>query len=195
MDKIPDGNLNLVEKVNQPPSREPLFYDLSTEVNDANQGVGNSAGFCTAYPTEQFEYTMQNNYQMPASIGTGSTLKAESAVNPVEDKTCYPTLKQPLLDGVMKEGLKKLDSFDRWMSKELGDMAEPNTQSGLGVYWDDVRSEDGVNDSGIRNEVPLDNYVLSPALSQDQFFTVLDFSPNWAYSGSEIKVYIYYFRP
>lgn len=38
--------------------------------------------------------------------------------------------------------------------------------------------------------MPLDNYILGGlSLSQDQIFSILDFSPNWAY-GSEIKVLV-----
>ncbi|GFP84844.1 calmodulin-binding transcription activator 3 [Phtheirospermum japonicum] len=59
-------------------------------------------------------------------------------------------------------------------------------QPGSGAYWETVGSESG-DDS---TQVPLDNYVLSPSLSQDQLFTIIDFSPNWAFSGSEVKVLI-----
>lgn len=98
------------------------------------------------------------------------------------------SLKPPYLEGFMKEGLKKLDSFDRWMSKELGDVKESQTQSTSGTYWEAVESENGVDDSIISPQVHLDSYVLGPSLSQDQLFSIIDFSPNWAYAGSEIKV-------
>ncbi|CAA2998781.1 calmodulin-binding transcription activator 3-like isoform X2 [Olea europaea subsp. europaea] len=32
--------------------------------------------------------------------------------------------------------------------------------------------------------------ILGPTLSQDQLFSIDEFSPNWAYAGSEIKVFI-----
>ncbi|XP_071696321.1 calmodulin-binding transcription activator 3-like isoform X2 [Rutidosis leptorrhynchoides] len=100
------------------------------------------------------------------------------------------SLRPPYLDGFMKEGLKKLDSFDRWMSKELGDVKESQSQSTSETYWEAVESENGVDDSIISPQVHLDSFVLGPSLSQDQLFTIIDFSPNWAYAGSEIKVLV-----
>ncbi|PWA44415.1 Ankyrin repeat-containing protein [Artemisia annua] len=88
----------------------------------------------------------------------------------------------------MKEGLKKLDSFDRWMTIELGDVKETQTQSTSGTYWEAVESKNGVDDSIISPQVHLDSYVLGPSLSQDQLFSIIDFSPNWAYADSEIKL-------
>ncbi|KAK4411675.1 Calmodulin-binding transcription activator 3 [Sesamum angolense] len=75
------------------------------------------------------------------------------------------------------------------MSKELGDVTESNVQPGSGAYWETVGSEDG-DDTGISTQMPLDNFILGPSLSQDQLFSIIDFSPNWAYSGSEIKVLV-----
>lgn len=95
-------------------------------------------------------------------------------------------IKQPLLDGSFTEdGLKKLDSFNRWMSKELGDV-ESHIQTSSGSYWDNVETENGVIDS---NQVCLDSDVLGPSLSQDQLFSIIDFSPNWAYKDSVVKVF------
>ena len=52
------------------------------------------------------------------------------------------TIKQTRLDGsLMEENLKKLDSFSRCMSKELGDVNESHTQSSSEAYWDTVESE------------------------------------------------------
>ncbi|KAF3439335.1 hypothetical protein FNV43_RR17612 [Rhamnella rubrinervis] len=96
--------------------------------------------------------------------------------------------KQSLLDSShTEEGLKKLDSFNRWMSKELGDVNESHMQTSSGSYWDTVDAENGVDDS---SQVRLDNYMLSPSLSQDQLYSIIDFSPNWAYEDSEVKVLI-----
>lgn len=98
-------------------------------------------------------------------------------------------MKQPHLDGVRKQELKKLDSFDKWMSKELGDVNESHVQSSSGTYWETVEAEDGVDDSSISPQEDLDPYMLGPSLSLDQLFSIIDFSPNWAYAGSEIKVF------
>lgn len=107
----------------------------------------------------------------------------------LEGKTNYSfAIKPPLLDGSLSEGLKKLDSFNRWMSKELGDVNESYMQSSSGAYWDSVASESRVDGSSISSQGHLDNYILGPSLSQDQLFSIFDFSPNWAYEGSEVKV-------
>ncbi|XP_062099603.1 calmodulin-binding transcription activator 3 isoform X2 [Humulus lupulus] len=106
----------------------------------------------------------------------------------LEEKPYISGMKQPLLDGSFaEEGLKKLDSFNRWMSKELGDVNESHMQTTSRAYWDSVESDTCVDDS---SQVRLDNYVLSPSLSQEQLFSIIDFSPNWAYESSEVKVLI-----
>lgn len=136
--------------------------------------------------SEKNKHTTLDNPQIH-----GNSLKQELESNlMVEGKANHSSLKQPLLGNFIKEGLKKLDSFDRWMSKELGDVNDLQMQSSSGVYWDVIRSEDGVDDSSITPQAHLDNYILSPSLSQDQLFSIIDFSPNWAYTGSEMKVLI-----
>ncbi|KAM6563826.1 hypothetical protein CsatB_023824 [Cannabis sativa] len=106
----------------------------------------------------------------------------------LEEKPYNSGTKQPLLVGSFaEEGLKKLDSFNRWMSKELGDVNESHMQTSSRAYWDSVEGDTCVNDS---SQVRLDNYVLSPSLSQEQLFSIIDFSPNWAYESSEVKVLI-----
>ncbi|KAI3691476.1 hypothetical protein L2E82_49837 [Cichorium intybus] len=120
---------------------------------------------------------------------TNEDLKPNLDSNPTLDEKSG-SLKPPFLDGFKKEGIKKLDSFDRWMTKELGDVKESQTQSTSGTYWEAVESENGVDDSIISPQVHLESYVLGPSLSQDQLFSIIDFSPNWAYAGSEIKVLV-----
>ncbi|CAG7866557.1 unnamed protein product, partial [Brassica rapa] len=87
------------------------------------------------------------------------------------------TKKQHLLDGALgEEGLKKVDSFSRWMSKELGDVCviadanESFTHSSSTAY--------------------LDGYVMSPSLSKEQLFSIIDFAPNWTYVGCEVNVLV-----
>lgn len=118
-------------------------------------------------------------------------LKSDSKGNMnLEEKSYISGVKQPLLDGSFaEEGLKKLDSFNRWMSKELGDVNESHMQIGSRTDWESVESDNCVDDS---SQVRMDYYVLSPSLSQEQLFSIIDFSPNWAYEKSEVKVlYIY----
>ncbi|CAN4075681.1 unnamed protein product [Withania somnifera] len=144
-------------------------------------------------PAQQDKHPMQNEPQSQLSdANVGASLNADLDHNlSIGVKTDYSSLKQPLLDGVLRrEGLKKLDSFDRWISKELEDVSESHVQSNSSSYWDNVGDEDGVDNSTIASQVQLDTYMLSPSLAQDQFFSIIDFSPNWAFAWSEIKVLI-----
>ncbi|GER51063.1 calmodulin-binding transcription activator 1 [Striga asiatica] len=190
MDQKLDGNLNLGQNTYYSSVGQPLLNDRTTKSNDANQvEISDSLGLPDIYLTEQNGQQMQNDLQLSNLNMVESSLRSDSNQNlNVDNKTNYPALRQPLLDGVMQEGLRKLDSFDRWMSKELGDVAESTMHPGSGVYWETVGSEDG-DESGISSQ-PLDNYVLGPSLSQDQLFSIIDFSPNWAFCGTEIKVLI-----
>ncbi|XP_059642686.1 calmodulin-binding transcription activator 3-like isoform X2 [Cornus florida] len=171
-----------------------LAYNLTArfpeEVNHA--GLLNSLEPYHPYPADQNKHPMQNDLKIqPTNVVGGSSLKAELGNNlPVEGKADYSVLRPPLLDGFLKEGLKKLDSFDRWMSKELEDVNDSHMQSSSGTYWETVGSEDGVDVSNISSQAHLDPYMLAPSLSQDQLYSIIDFSPNWAYAGSEIKVLI-----
>ncbi|GMP32689.1 hypothetical protein CsSME_00006335 [Camellia sinensis var. sinensis] len=151
-----------------------------------------SSGPCQTHPAEQNKHYAQNDLPIQRTYTEGgSALKSELERNlTVEGKAEQLPLKQPLLNGFVREGLKKLDSFDRWMSKELGDVNESHVHSSSGTYWETVETEDGVDDSSISPQVHLDTYMLGPSLSQDQLFSIIDFSPNWAYAGSEIKVLI-----
>lgn len=79
-----------------------------------------------------------------------------------------------LSDG--EDGLKKVDSFSRWITKELGDVEDLKVQSTSGLPWSTVECGN-VEDSS-----------LGPSLSQDQLFSIRDFSPKWAYGNSGIKV-------
>lgn len=182
MDQRSDGNLNVGQNPYYPSPKQPMLYDLTTKLDDVNQ-----VGLHDAYLPDRSRQPMQNDLQALNAIGSYHKPEPDGSLN-VEGKTNYPALRQPLLGGVMREGLKKLDSFDRWMSKELGDVTESTLQPGSGPYWETVGSDDG-DESGISTQLPLDNYILGPSLSQDQLFSIIDFSPSWAYSGLEAKVY------
>lgn len=161
------------------------------DVNQVN--VLNCLEPSLALTDKQENFPMQDTLQgqLPnAEHGYYLDSGQESKVT-LEGKTNNSFTKKPLLDGSLaEEGLKKLDSFNRWMSKELGDVNESHMQSSSGAYWDSVEGESRVDESSISPQVHLDNYTLGPSLSQDQLFSIIDFSPNWAYEGSEIKVLI-----
>ncbi|KAL8478988.1 hypothetical protein ACS0TY_030763 [Phlomoides rotata] len=189
MDQRSDGNLNVGQNPYHPSLKQPLLYDLTTKLDNVNQvGLSDTVGLHDAYLTDRSKQPTQNDIQALNSTGSYHKSEPDGSLN-VEDKTNYPAIRQPLLGGVMREGLKKLDSFDRWMSKELGDVTESTMQPGSGPYWETVGG-DGGDESGISTQLPLDNYILGPSLSQDQLFSIIDFSPSWAYSGLEIKVLI-----
>ncbi|XP_052195636.1 calmodulin-binding transcription activator 3 isoform X2 [Diospyros lotus] len=166
-------------------------YRLTTGINGEGTNpvdLLNAGGPSNSYPAEQNNYNAQKDSRIQLAYPGVSDLKSEESNLTEERKADNPPLKQPLLDGLLREGLKKLDSFDRWMSKELGDVNESHIQSSSGTYWEAVETEDGGDDSSIAPQ--LDTYMLGPSLSQDQLFSIIDFSPNWAYAGSEIKVLI-----
>lgn len=173
-------------------------FDLSTRfgLQEANcVDLLNSLEAGHAYSDGQKGHPLQNDFQMqPSNVEHGFYQKSDSERNLMtEGKPNYSALKQPsLLDGSLtEEGLKKVDSFNRWMSKELGDVNESHTQSRLSSsasYWDTVESENGVDESSISPQGHMDSYMLGPSLSRDQLFSIIDFSPNWADAGSEVKV-------
>ncbi|XP_059429611.1 calmodulin-binding transcription activator 2-like isoform X3 [Corylus avellana] len=81
--------------------------------------------------------------------------------------------------------LKKLDSFGRWMDKEIGgDCNESLMASDSGNYWNALDAENDEKEvSSLSRHMHLDTDLLGPSLSQEQLFTIRDFSPDWAYSG------------
>ncbi|KAK4743251.1 hypothetical protein SAY87_001252 [Trapa incisa] len=82
-----------------------------------------------------------------------------------------------LKDG--EESLKKVDSFSRWVSNELGEVESLQMQSSTGLNWSTDECETVIDDSS-----------LSPSISQDQLFSIIDISPKWAYTDSKIQVLI-----
>ncbi|XP_068641560.1 calmodulin-binding transcription activator 3-like isoform X2 [Aristolochia californica] len=102
------------------------------------------------------------------------------------------TTKHSLIDICKTEdlGLKKHDSFSRWMSRELGEVDDTKIQSTSGDIWTTDENGNVIEDSTISPQVQMDGCLLGPSLAQDQLFSIDDFSPNWAYSGLETKVLI-----
>nr|XP_011464949.1 PREDICTED: calmodulin-binding transcription activator 1-like isoform X3 [Fragaria vesca subsp. vesca] len=88
--------------------------------------------------------------------------------------------------------LKKLDSFGRWMDREIGvDCDDSLMASDSGNYWSTLEAENGDREvSSLSGHMQLDVDSLGPSLSQEQLFSICDFSPDWSYSGTESKVLI-----
>lgn len=129
---------------------------------------------------QQKEKPVQNNLQ-PQRPNTES----ECLIRSNTDNDIYAdgnmnyslSLRRQLLDG--EEGLKKVDSFSRWVSKELGEVDNLQMQSSSGISWSTVECGNVVDDSS-----------LSPSLSQDQLFSIIDISPKWGYADLETEVLI-----
>jgi hypothetical protein len=88
----------------------------------------------------------------------------------------------PLRKALLKkeDSLKKVDSFSRWVSKELGEMEDLQMQSSSGgIAWTSVECENAAAGSS-----------LSPSLSEDQRFTMIDFWPKWTQTDSEVEVMV-----
>ncbi|KAI5669877.1 hypothetical protein M9H77_19730 [Catharanthus roseus] len=183
---------------------DPLYIskwpmDQKLHLDSANKLVASSsedniAGLHNSLAPYNVLSANQNTPQndLPVHLGganAGNSSKpAWNSNQTIEGKADYPTMKQVLLDGVLEGGLKKLDSFDRWMSRELGDVNDSHIQSSSTNYWESVGNED--DNSNITPPEQIDSYMMGPSLSQDQLFSIIDFAPNWAFSGSEVKVLI-----
>ncbi|KAJ7539193.1 hypothetical protein O6H91_11G080600 [Diphasiastrum complanatum] len=88
------------------------------------------------------------------------------------------------------ESLKKLDSFGRWMSLEIGQDSESSLISGSidpTTYW--ATALDGQGPAELISNLQMDG-VLSPSLAQEQKFSISDFSPEWTFSPGGSKVVI-----
>ncbi|EPS62952.1 calmodulin-binding protein, partial [Genlisea aurea] len=97
-------------------------------------------------------------------------------------------LKKPLLNTLQsEESLKKVDSFSRWMVKELGEADELAMQPSSGISWSIIGNE---YESNMPAQLEVDTETLSPSISQDQLFSITDFSPHWAFSNRQTKVLI-----
>lgn len=102
----------------------------------------------------------------------------------------HPLLKQSSLDLLTIEtpGLKKHDSFSRWMSKELEEVVDLGIKSTSDAFWSSIETVKVPDGSNVLTNEQLDAYVVSPSLSQDQLFSILDVSPSCAYIGTNTKV-------
>lgn len=129
----------------------------------------------------------KDNYKVKSEMETSTSM------DEMADDT-YFTLTKTLLDGpTTAEGLKKLDSFNRWISKELAEVDELDIQPTSGAYCDIVESKNGVDSTTFSPHVHLDADLLHPSVSYCQHFSIIDFSPSWTYENSTVKVLYFYF--
>ncbi|KAJ6397927.1 hypothetical protein OIU77_018860 [Salix suchowensis] len=157
-------------------------YDLTARFHDQQLDSGNLINTFESFYAQENDGHIQNDLQIqPANSDHGMTLEGKAIHS--------ASMKQHILEDSGTEGLKKLDSFTRWMSKELEDVDQPHLQSSSGTCWTMAESENVVDaDNPSRGHLFTD--MLGPSLSQDQLFSIIDFLPNWAYAGTEIKVLV-----
>lgn len=171
-------------------SCEVSYSDNEQEVNEVD--FQQSLEQFLLHTHQQNKVLMQNSPHeilLKAEDKLKSDLGIDKSLVGIED-THFTSKKTLLSVSVAEEGLKKLDSFNRWMSKELGDVEESSKHSPSSAYWDTVESENGVDSTTIPSQVHLENYVLDPSICYDQLFSIIDYSPSWAFEDSEIKVLI-----
>ncbi|KAK7302526.1 hypothetical protein RJT34_13418 [Clitoria ternatea] len=155
-------------------------YDTGLLVKGTHNASSEIGQILYGFHGESKEQPLQQNY--PEGLADGNSqhaLKSNTANKVAGEEIINYALpvKHTLLD--RDESLKKVDSFSRWITKELGEVAELNMQSSPGISWSTDECGQVIDDTS-----------LSPSLSQDQLFSINDFSPKWAYAESEIEVLI-----
>ncbi|XP_041993784.1 calmodulin-binding transcription activator 2-like isoform X1 [Salvia splendens] len=142
-------------------------------------------------PSDQGEQTGQRNIQMFLSdtdTGNATNSNMEDGMTLTGSESYSFHLRKPLINGLQTEdGLKKVDSFSRWIAKEIGEGGDLDMQSSNGLSWGSMGSE---YDPIMSAQLQVDTHTLNPSVSQDQLFTIIDFSPSWAYSTLDTKVLI-----
>ncbi|KAF0911884.1 hypothetical protein E2562_012355 [Oryza meyeriana var. granulata] len=109
-----------------------------------------------------------------------------------EGSAKHPLLKQLSLDlfKIESSGLKKHDSFSRWMSRELGEVVDLDIKSSSDAFWSSIEIVNTADGPSVPTNEHLDAYVVSPSVSQDQLFSILDISPSCSYIASKTKVLV-----
>ncbi|XP_052881388.1 calmodulin-binding transcription activator 2-like isoform X4 [Gossypium arboreum] len=190
------GKLLTVESAS-PEFGNPLSTESNWQIPSADNALelpkwlmDSSSNFELPYDTRFFEQKT-HDFQLPNAleeITSHDVLKdddSDSVMKTYPENDIYLdgnvnyafSLKKSLLNG--EENLKKVDSFSRWITKELGEVDDLQMQSSSGLAWSTVECGNVSDDAS-----------LSPSLSQDQLFSIVDFSPKWAYIDLETEVLI-----
>lgn len=143
------------------------------------------------YPDDQEEKLTQLNLQyLNSLVEVQGDINQENSMDML-GLGDYSMSKQPHLSSFkLEEGLKKVDSFSRWVAKELEDVEELHMHPSNRLSWNVIDTED--DGSCLPSQLHVDSDSLDPSLSQEQVFSIIDFSPNWAYSNLETKVSIWF---
>ncbi|KAL1196295.1 Calmodulin-binding transcription activator 1 [Cardamine amara subsp. amara] len=127
-----------------------------------------------------FEQSAQDHFETFSSL-LGSENQQPFGISyqaPPSMESEYISVKKSLLR--KEDSLKKVDSFSRWASKELGEMEDLQMQSSLGdIAWTTVECETAATGPS-----------LSPSLSEDQRFSIVDFWPKCAQTDAEVEVMV-----
>lgn len=138
---------------------------------------------------EHKEQSGQRNIQMFLSdtdTGNATNANMEDGMTLTGSESYFFHVRKPLINGLQTEdSLKKVDSFSRWIAKEIGDADDLDMQSSNGISWSTMGSE---YDPTMSAQLQVDTHTLNPSVSQDQLFSIIDFSPCWAYSTLDTKV-------
>lgn len=143
---------------------------------------------------EEKQHKIQNNCSSQYLTDEYVPSEAENGLNsgtgPVDFHVSKLSGSPSQVEG--QESLKKLDSFGRWMSKEIGgDGDESLVASDSGTYWNTLDNQNGVEEvSSLSRQMQLDIDLMGPSLSQEQLFSIIDFSPDWAYTEVGTKILI-----
>ena len=146
---------------------------------------------CECIPNDisiMFQGPLEHNFHLvhPQFPNCSSSHVADTSTAHIENKS-----KEDGANNDASGELKKLDSFGRWMDKEIGgDCDDSLMASDSGNYWNTLDTQnDDKEVSSLSRHMQLDIDSLAPSLSQEQLFTINDFSPDWAYSEDETKVH------
>ncbi|KAL6657568.1 hypothetical protein ACP70R_005348 [Stipagrostis hirtigluma subsp. patula] len=168
---------------------EPTLYSSVATVESNN--LGNSSHLQT-FTSEALYTNNLTQKEADALSATGMMSSQAENDNNADRNIRYPLLKQSSLDlfKIEPDGLKKFDSFSRWMNNELAEVVDLDIKSSSDAFWSTTETVNVADGTGIPINEQLDAYVVSPSLSQDQLFSIIDVSPSWAYTGSKTKVLI-----
>ncbi|KMT01496.1 hypothetical protein BVRB_9g215020 isoform B [Beta vulgaris subsp. vulgaris] len=145
------------------------FSESFSQLLDAGFGVNSLSGGSIS------PYLQSNNPLEPSSLEYQ------------DNANVSVTAKKPVLGNIRgEEGLQKVDSFSKWMTKELGGVDDLHLKSSSNMSWQNIESATAVDDHSIE----LENYSMSPSIGQDQLFDIKDFSPSCASTDGETKVVI-----
>jgi hypothetical protein len=166
---------------------EPTFHSSFASI-EANNLEDNS--FLETFTSEAL-YTNNLSEKEADELCFAAIPSSEVNFNKyTEGSIKHPLLKQLSLDLFKPEcaGLKKHDSFSKWMSKELPEVVDLDMKSNSDAYWSSIETVSVTDGSVAPTNEQLDVYAVSPSLSPNQLFSILDVSPSCTYIGQNTKV-------